>query len=181
MYLRINAKLIFILVLVSILKIQNSTGLENRILFKVDNEIITTVDIYEEIKFLKTFNPEMESLSDAELYEISKNSIIRDKIKKIEIMNFVEKLEVNDEYFIRLIKAKFSNKGIDSLEKFEDYLKKSDIDINIIREKFTIELIWNDIIYQKFSNKIVIDREKIKKELSQNPQKEFKKNFCFQK
>ena len=92
MYLRINAKLIFILVLVSILKIQNSTGLENRILFKVDNEIITTVDIYEEIKFLKTFNPEMESLSDAELYEISKNSIIRDKIKKIEIMNFVENL-----------------------------------------------------------------------------------------
>ena len=48
-------------------------------LVKVDNEIITTIDIYEEIRFLKIFNPEMNDLSEAELFEISKNSILTKK------------------------------------------------------------------------------------------------------
>ena len=67
--------------------IKNLAALENKILFKIDNQIITTIDVYEEIKFLKTFNPEINNLNENELLEISKNSIVRDKIKKIEIMN----------------------------------------------------------------------------------------------
>ena len=57
-------------------------ALENKILFKIDNEIITTVDIYHEVKFLKIFNPQINDLSNEEQLVISKNSIIRDKIKK---------------------------------------------------------------------------------------------------
>ena len=71
---------------------KHSYGLENKILFKIENEIITTIDIFEEIKFLKKFNQETNNLSETELFEISKNSILRDKIKKIEIMNFVKEL-----------------------------------------------------------------------------------------
>ena len=41
-----------------------------------------------------------------------------------------------------------------------------------IKEKFAIELIWNDIIFQKFNEKKNIDKEKIRKEILQNPQKE---------
>ena len=68
--------LIFFLILL-ITNIQNLIALENKILFKIDNEIITTIDIYEEIKFLKTFNQEINNLTEKELFEISKNSIIR--------------------------------------------------------------------------------------------------------
>ena len=48
-------KLYIIVIFTIILNIQNLTAFENKILFKVENEIITTIDIYEEIKFLKTF------------------------------------------------------------------------------------------------------------------------------
>ena len=41
-----------------------------------------------------------------------------------------------------------------------------------MNEKLTIELIWNDLIYQKFNKKISIDKDKIKKELLQNSKKE---------
>ena len=82
--------LIFILIMFST-NFQKLISLENKILFKIDSEIITTIDIYEEIKFLKTFNPEISSLSKEELFEISKNSIVRDKIKKIEILNLSKK------------------------------------------------------------------------------------------
>ena len=152
-------------------------ALENKILFKVDNEIITTLDIYEEIKFLKAFNPEINSLNKKELFEISKNSILRNTIKKIEIMNFVEELKIDDKFLSKLIENKYSKMGIDSLEKFEIYSKRKSLDLEFIKEKFTIELIWNDYIYKKFYDKVVIDREQIKDEILQNPQKEKQREF----
>ena len=170
-------KLSIIVIFTIILNIQNLTAFENKILFKIDNEIITTIDIYEEIKFLKVFNPKINSLSDVELFEISKNSLIKDKIKKIEIMKFVRELKVDDKFLLRLIKRKYSRLNINSIKNFEKYLKKENLNIEIVKEKFIIELMWNDLIYQKFSKKVVIDKERIKNEISQNSQKKFQKEF----
>ena len=170
-------KLFIIVIFAIILNIQNLTAFENKILFKIDNEIITTIDIYEEIKFLKVFNPEINSLSDVELFEISKNSLIKDKIKKIEIMKFVRELKVDDKFLLRLIKRKYSRLNINSIKNFEKYLKKENLNVKIVKEKFIIELMWNDLIYQKFSKKVVIDKERIKNEISQNSQKKFQKEY----
>ena len=170
-------KTLFIASLFIIFNIQNSNTIENKILFKIDNEIITTIDIYEEIKFLRTFTPEINDLEDAELFEISKNSILRDRIKKIEILEFVKELKVQDKFLLNLIKNKYSKTNIDTLEDFRIYLKKNNLDFNNVNEKLTIELIWNDLIYQKFNKKISIDREKIKKELLQNSKKERQREF----
>ena len=168
--------LIFILLMFST-NFQKLIALENKILFKIDSEIITTIDIYEEIKFLKTFNPEISSLSKEELFEISKNSIVRDKIKKIEILNFIKEIKVDDKFLFNLMRSKYSRPNINSLEDFEKYLKDNNLNIEIIREKFAIELMWNDIIYQKFSGKIKIDKQKIKKEILQNSKKEVQREI----
>ena len=170
-------KLYVIVIFTIILNIQNLTAFENKILFKIDNEIVTTIDIYEEIKFLKVFNPEINSLSDVELFEISKNSLIKDKIKKIEIMKFVRELKVDDKFLLKLVEKKYSRLNINSIKNFEKYLKKENLNIEIVKEKFTIELMWNDLIYQKFSKKVVIDKERIKNEISQNSQKKLQKEF----
>ena len=118
--------LIFILIFFNL---KNLFALENKILFKINNQIITTIDIYEEIKFLKIFNPEVNNLSENELLEISKNSIVRDKIKKIEIMNYVQELKVDDKFLLKFIKDKYSNRGVDSIESFQNYLKDNKIEI----------------------------------------------------
>ena len=170
-------KTLFIASLFIIFNIQNSNTIENKILFKIDNEIITTIDIYDEIKFLRVFNPEINNLEDAELFEISKNSILRDRIKKIEILEFVKELKVQDKFLLNLIKNKYSKTNIDTLQDFRIYLKKNNLDFNNVNEKLTIELIWNDLIYQKFNKKISIDKEKIKKELLQNSKKERQREF----
>ena len=176
MYLIKKIKLLFIFAIL-FLNFQNLNSIENKILFKVDNEIITTIDIFEEIKFLKAFNPEINNLEETELIEISKNSILRNIIKKIELRNVVEEFKVDDKFLSKLIISKYSKIGIDSLEKFEVYLNDKNLDIKLIKEKFTIELIWNDYIYKKFYKKVVIDREKIKKEILQKPQKEDQREF----
>ncbi len=172
MYFKKKIKVVVTILLIIFLNIRYSNALENKILFKIENEIITTIDIYEEIKFLKQFNQEINNLSESELFEISKNSILRDKIKKIEILNFVKELKVEEKYLTQFIINKYSQKGFDSLENFEKYLRENELNIKLIKEKFTIELIWNDLIYQKFNKKIVIDKEKIKNEILQNPKKE---------
>ena len=170
MYLLKQLWVLIILFLIFISNISPSNALENKILFKIENEIITSIDIYEEIKFLKTFNPSINNLSEQELFEISKNSILRDKIKKIEIMNFVKELKVDEKFLIKLVKKKYSKININSFEEFENFLKVNNLDIVSIKEKFVIELIWNDLIYQKFNKKVIIDKDKIKNEILQNPQ-----------
>ena len=167
-----NFKILYIFLILVILNFPKSIALENKILFKVNNEIITTIDIYEEIKFLKIFNPEVNSLNETELFEISKNSVLRDKIKKIEIMKFVSEMKVDDKFLTKLLKNRYSKISINSLVDFENYLKNNNLNIKNIKEKLYIEIIWNDLIFQKFKNKVVIDKDKIKNEILQNPQKE---------
>ena len=94
----------FISLLIILFNLCKLQALENKILFKINNEIITTVDIYHEVKFLKIFNPQINDLNNQEQLVVSKNSIIRDKIKKTEILNFVEEIKVEDKYLIDLLK-----------------------------------------------------------------------------
>ena len=169
-----NLLIIFVLILFNI---NNLLALENKILFKIDNEIITTIDVYEEIKFLKTFNSEINNLKEKEIIEISKNSIVRDKVKKIEIMNYIEEIKVEDKFLLKYIVSKYSNIGLDSIKNFENYLKKNNLNVELAKEKIAIELIWNDIIFQKFSSKININKEMIKKEILTNSQKKLQKEF----
>ena len=173
---KITSKFLLI-VFTTFLNIQNLSALENKILFKIDNEIITTLDIHDEVKFLKIFQPETNILTNEELFEISKNSIIRDKIKKIEILKFVEELKVDDKFLLKLVKEKYSKKEIDSIENFDIFLRNKNLNIKMVKEKFTIELIWNDLIFQKFSKKIVIDKDKIKEEISQNYKNELQREL----
>ena len=127
MYLAKKLKVLLIISLIIFLNIRTSIALENKILFKVNNEIITTIDIFEEIRFLKSFNPEISNLNETDLFEISKNSILRDKVKKIEIMNFVKELKVDDKFLLGFIKNKYSKIGINSIEKFENYLSDNNL------------------------------------------------------
>ena len=56
---------------------------ENKILFKVDNEIITSIDILNEINYLNSINEEFKNFEKEKVYEVAKNSLIREKVKEI--------------------------------------------------------------------------------------------------
>ena len=164
-------KHLFVSLLILTFNFCNLQAFENKILFKIDNEIITTIDIYHELKFLKTFNPQINELNNGEQLVVSKNSIIRDKIKKTEILNFVEEVKVEDKFIMNLLKDKYSQIEFSSMVNFENYLKENDLNDKLIKEKFAIELIWNDLVFQKYNSKISIDKQKIKSEILNKPKK----------
>ena len=62
---------------------KNVGALENKIILKVDNEIITTVDVFKEIKELKFFNSKLNKVNNDEAYEMALQSTLKSKIKKI--------------------------------------------------------------------------------------------------
>ena len=171
MNIKIFSKHLFVFFLIQIFNFCNLQAFENKILFKIDNEIITTIDIYHEVKFLKIFNPQINELNNDEQLIVSKNSIIRDKIKKTEILNFVEEIKVEDKFLMNLLKSKYSQIEFSSIVNFENYLKENDLNVNLVKEKFAIELIWNDLVFQKYNSKISIDKKKIKSEILNKPKK----------
>jgi len=172
-----KSKNLLIICLFIIINSKSLESFENKILFKVNNEIITTIDIYEEIKFLKIFNPEINNLNEKDLLEISKNTIIREKIKKIEIMNYVEEVKIEDKFLLKFIKDKYSKLGINSLDSFNEFLKSNNLDVKNAKEKIAIELIWNDIIFQKFNSKVIINKDQIRKEILKNSEKKLQREL----
>ena len=72
---------------------------------------------------------------------------------------------------MNLLKSKYSQIEFSSIVNFENYLKENDLNVNLVKEKFAIELIWNDLIFQKYNSKILIDKKKIKSEILSKPKK----------
>lgn len=147
---------------------QSAYSIENKILLKVDNEIITSIDVINESKYLKALNPEINNLTNDKILEISKNSIIREKIKKIEILKRVKDINIEKKYLDQLIYKTYSKLGIKTQEEFNIHLKKYDVDIETVNNKISIEAIWNEFIYLKFSNKVKINEERLREEINQN-------------
>ena len=142
-----------------------SHSLENKILFKINNEIITSIDLLNEIEYLKLFNKNIESLTDKEIFIIAKNSIIKEKIKKLEILKYTNKLILDDDIYSNILKDILKNTNMENSEKFRSYLKDSILNENFLKEKISIQIIWNDLISSKYSNKIIINDQEIRDEL----------------
>ena len=123
-----------------------SKALENKILIKLNNEIITTVDISNEINYLKVFNENINELENEKILNIAKNSIIRDKIKKIEILKLTEKLSIDKEYLDLMIKDAYFKIGLASIDEFENHLKYYDVNLKYVEQKLTLDAYWKQII-----------------------------------
>ena len=161
-------KKIYIFFILFLLICKSAYSLENKILLKVDNEIITSIDIINESKYLKALNPEINNLTNDKIFEISKNSILRETIKKIEILKRVKDVKIERKFLNKLIYNTYSKLGINSQEEFKKHLETYNIDINTVEDKISIEAIWNEFIYLKFSNKVKIDEEKLRQEIKLN-------------
>jgi len=143
-------------------------SLENKILFKINNEIITTIDIYKEVQYLKIINPKINELEKEKIYEIAKNSLVKDKIKEIELKNNFKNLKIDNSYYELLLNNFSKERGFVSASKFREYIEINNLDIKNIEKKIKYEVLWNRLIVQKFLNKVKIDKEQIINDLKKN-------------
>ena len=146
----------------------NSKGfaLENNIILKINNDIITSIDIFNEIKKIRFFNNNLAEIDNEEIYDIALQSLLRNRVKKIEVLKNVKSLEVqNEDYLNLLIQNTYKRLNIDNLVNFKKELSNRGINYEEFKNELKVDIFWNEIIYSKFNNNVVIDEEKLKKQL----------------
>lgn len=171
-----SIKLILIFIFIILSKTQ-ANSIENKIILKIDNEIITSLDVKKEARYLITLNPNTKNLSKDQIYLISKNSLVREKIKKKEILKNFEIINIEQDILKELIKNMFDKLNINSRNEFISYLNKNKLTIDHVEEKIKMEVMWNRLVYLKFKSKIKINSEAIKKEILKNQKTGSKKYF----
>ncbi len=140
------------------------------IVAKVDNEIITNVDIINEINYLTALNNDLKNIDKNSLVNLAKNSLIREKIQKNEI-NKNSSNKVDDKILKNLIENYYKRINLKNLNEFENYLSTYNINLNDVKEKIKIEILWNQIVFFKYNNLLNINIDELKKKIDKNKNK----------
>lgn len=159
------------ILLLSLLLLLPVKANETNIVIKVNNEIITNIDIENEIRYLVALNNELKETSEEILKNLAKQSVIKEKIKKKEVSKYF-KFDTSQEFLDTVIKSYYTKLGIDSLENFKIYLQEYDLELDIVKNKIEIELLWNQLIGRQYQDQIIIN----KKDLENKVEKYLKEN-----
>jgi len=171
-----KVKFILFLFLLLIISFKSNTTENFYIVYKVNNEIITNSDIEKEYRYLVSLNNQLKNLEKQKIIKLSKESALREKIKKIELIKYFDLKTINidiDNYLENF----YRNLNIKNKKEFEEYLQSNNISLNYVQKKIEIEILWNQLIYDRYIGQINIDRnqlkEKVKKLISTKKQKKY--------
>ena len=172
----INKKRILVIILIIFINLKVVALESAYIVYKIDGDIITNIDIKNEKKYLIALNQQLESLNEKQLLDISKQSIIKETIKKKEVLKYYI-LDQTDNYINTVVSDLVVRLKLDSLDGLKEYLREYDLTINQIKQKIEIETFWNRLIYDKFINQLTIDEEAIKQKISERKETNTKKIY----
>ena len=154
---------IYIILILNLIPLK-SVYCEVFIVAKVNQEIITNIDLDFEKRYLVSLNPNLNKLDQNRITEYAKNSLINERIKRIEIEKRF-KIIPNETLLSKVIGDIYSSIGISSLSEFKNYLLQNEVDIEKVKEKISIEIAWNDLIIKTFNDEIEIDQNLMIKEI----------------
>ena len=164
----------FLIIIFLYLIFSNAQSIETKIVHNIQNEIITNVDVKNEFKYLLALNNNLKELSKERILNISNTSIIREKIKKIEILKNFKEIKTSEEHLNFLLKNTYSRLGLKSLDEFELYLKEYDLTLQSVEEKIIINALWNQLIFRKYESQLRIDEQDIKEKILKDSKKQSK-------
>lgn len=165
-----NLKIIFIIFLFITQKV---FALENKIIFKIDNEPLTTIDLLYEIKRLKFFEKNISNLNNEEIYKIASQTLINHIIKKIEVSKRFTEIRINDEEYLNsIINSQIKKLGFQNIDDFRINLIKYDLEFENYKNRLIVDILWNEIIYNLYSKKVNIDIEALKSQITNRGDKE---------
>ena len=163
-----NKKILLFLAFIFFIFNTNLNSLENKILIKIENQIITSLDVNNEFKYLIALNPSIKDTKKNVLIKLAKRSILQEKIKKIVIEKNFNNPKISQKFLEQILKNVYSKIGITSIDEFKRYLISRNIDIENVKNKLEIEALWNELILIKFSSKVKINEKELRKRIKYN-------------
>ncbi len=161
-----NRIIIFIILFFSLINLSYSK-IQLGIVMKIDNEIITTHDIEQEINYLKALNPRLNQINKNELLVIAKNSIIKEFIKKKEIQKY-KKLDLQNSQIDTVLNNLIQNLNLQNENQLRNYLNNYNFSVESLKKKIEIENEWKNLIYSKYIKTVKIDKEELVKKIEKS-------------
>ena len=159
---------LIIISLIFFTNIAYSFDIENKILIKIENEIITSLDIQNEYKYLIALNPDIKKSKQEDIIKLSKRSILQERIKKIEINKNFNNPKIPEKFLKQIMQNLYNRIGFSNIEDFKKYLMDNNIDFENVKKKLETEALWNELILIKFSSKVKIDKKELKERIKNN-------------
>ena len=148
--------------------VNSSFSIENKILLKIENQIITSLDVNNEFKYLIALNPNIRNSKREDVLRLSKRSIIQEKIKKIEIEKNFNNPQIPQKILEQILQNVYSRIGLTNLNDFKKYLIENNVDFENVKNKLEVEALWNELILIKFSAKVKVDEKNLRKQINNN-------------
>ena len=160
-------KKILILLLIQLSLISKLSSSENiTIVGKIANEIITSYDVKKETSYLKILNSNLSNLEDKKMFEIGKNSLSNELIKKKELQKFFD-LNKKNPFLEQIFQNFYKDLDLKNENEFKKYLSnKKTYSADEIREKLKIEIMWNQLIYELYNRQVSIDENELLKRIN---------------
>ena len=170
-------KKFFLIAFIFIVLINKNYAKEDIFIYAtIDDDIITNFDIIKETEYLKILNPDLSKLSEEKIFQISKNSLIKEIIKKNEIKKFLD-LDKENPFVKDYLRDLYLSLNFKDESEFTKYLEEySNYSIDEIKKKLKIEIMWNELIYSRYYNQLKIDKNEFQKKidsLTNEPIKEY--------
>jgi len=157
----------FIIFLTIFSNISRAKELSNNVIASVDNFIITELDLYKEINFIKFISKFEDNSNLNSIKNESIHNLIDRKIKDMENNNF--KIEISEiEIEIGLYNY-LKNKKI-TTEDLNKFYKENEIENNYLKNIITTDIKWSKLIRNLYSNRINVNLTEVNKELEKKDQ-----------
>ena len=145
------------------------------IVTKIDNEIITNIDIAKEVNYLIALNNDLEKIDNKSLVNLARDSLIREKVKKNELKKNFKSFNVNEDVIKQLIENFYKRLKLNTIDEFRNYLNNYNVNLSAVESKIRIEILWNNLIYNKYANQININKKELEKKINKKRDNEIKK------
>ena len=139
---------------------------------KIDNEIITSHDIEQEINYLKALNPGLKQINKDELLVVAKRSIIKEFIKKKEIEKY-KKLNLENPQINNVLGNLIKNLNLQNENELENYLNTFNFSVEELKRKIEIENEWKNLIYSKYIKTVKINKKELIEKIEKSSNEKF--------
>ena len=156
----LNKKITVLVLIFFLLNNFSHSKINLQIIMKINDQILTTFDLEKESNLLLALNPKLKEIGKNDLIEIAKKSMIKETIRKIEILKYKE-LNLQNNQVNDLLNTMIQNLNYSNQSQFENYLNNFNISIDDIKKKIEIENEWKNLIYAKFFKSVKIDKKKL--------------------
>ena len=168
----LNKKIVILILFFFLLNNFSYSKIDLQIIMKINDQIVTTYDLEKESNYLLALNPKLKEISENDLLRLAKKSMIKEMIRKSEILKYKE-LNLENNQINNVLNKIIQNLNFSDLSQFENYLRNFNISLDDIREKIEIENEWKNLIYARYSKSIKINKNELINKIEKASKEEF--------